>query len=114
MVKLFVVFAMTAFVVPALAAAQADKPAPKMTLEGTLKSGKVAVGGETTGWELSYTDATGKHAIEVAFSKALLQTVRNGQNVRITGTIVTRDRVERGPVRVLVASEVEEVKDPPK
>jgi translation elongation factor EF-Tu-like GTPase len=96
---------------PELARAQATKAVPKTTLTGTLSSGRVAVGGETSGWTLSYKDKTGVHSIEVELGKRLLTEVHDGDTVRITGTIVIRDRVERGEVRTLVASTVEHIPD---
>jgi translation elongation factor EF-Tu-like GTPase len=105
------VIALAWSVAPDLARAQGTMAVPKTTLTGTLSSGRVAVGGETSGWTLSYKDKTGVHSIEVEFDKGLLSKVHDGDSVRITGTIVMRDRVERGKVRTLVASTVEHLPD---
>jgi hypothetical protein len=110
--QMCVVVALMSFLaVPALAIAQTKPAGRPVTLTGKLSSGKVAVGGETTGWELSYHDKTGDHSVEVELTKALQAKVRDGQTVRITGTMVTRERVERGKVQTLVATAVESVKE---
>jgi len=43
------------FGVAAIAFAQAQE----VTLTGTLQGGRLAIGGESTGWALEYRDATG-------------------------------------------------------
>src|SRR6266566_1820141 len=43
----------------------------EVTLTGTLQSGRVAIGGESTGWALEYRDAAGQHSIEVELPGAL-------------------------------------------
>jgi hypothetical protein len=96
--------------VSSIAAAQTKPAARKTTLTGTLTGGRIAIGGETSGWELTYRDKTGEHTIEVEFSPSLLGKIHDGETARVTGTIVTRERVERGRVPTLVASAVEEIR----
>jgi hypothetical protein len=86
-----------------------DKVQPKVTLTGKLEGGKVAIGGETTGWTLTYRDTTGEHTIEVELSPGLRKKVLGGETVRIAGTMETRERVERGKVSTLVATTLDVV-----
>ena len=83
--------------------AQANQ-AQEVTLTGTLQGGRIAIGGETTGWALEYRDGTGSHSIEVELPGALAARARTGAMVKLTGTIVTREYVERGATRVLRVS----------
>ena len=81
-----------------------------VTLVGTLEGGRIAIGGETSGWLLHYRDDGGDRSIEVEFEGDLPRAARNGARVKITGRIVVREYIERGQVRVLVASRIEESK----
>jgi hypothetical protein len=88
--------------------AQAKTP-QTVTLVGQLEGGRMAIGGETSGWVLHYRDEKEPRDIEVAFPASLLKTARDGATVRVTGTIVDREYVERGKVRTLVATKLEPV-----
>jgi 4-carboxymuconolactone decarboxylase len=87
--------------------AQASQ-AQEVTLTGTLQGGRIAIGGETTGWALEYRDSTGPHSIEVELPGALAARARSGAMVKLTGTIVTREYVERGSTRILRVSRLED------
>jgi len=97
----------TTFGLPAAAFAQAA--GQDVTLTGTLRGGRIAIGGETTGWTLKYRDSSGEHSIEVELPRELLARARSGATVRVTGSITTRNYVERGAVRILRASRLDEV-----
>lgn len=80
-------------------------PRPQ-TFTGTLQSGIVAVGGETTGWILAADGAAG--GLEVDVSKVQDDADRlNGQRVKIHGRMTERDWPERGKTHVLVADRIE-------
>lgn len=83
--------------------------APQETLTGTLRGGRIAIGGETTGWALEYRDASGEHSIEVDLPRELVARARSGATVRLTGVFATRDYVERGSVRIFRVSRLEEL-----
>jgi 4-carboxymuconolactone decarboxylase len=97
----------TTFGLPLAAFAQAA--GQDVTLTGTLRGGRIAIGGETTGWTLEYRDSSGEHSIEVELPRELLARARSGATVRVTGSIATRNYVERGAVRILRASRLDEV-----
>lgn len=78
------------------------------TLTGTLQGGRVAVGGESTGWTLEYRDASGPHSVEVELPRDLTARVRDGSMVRLTGTFATREYVERGTVRIFRVTRLED------
>src|SRR5258706_2227691 len=82
--------------------------AQEVTMSGTLQGGRVAIGGETTGWALEYRDSTGPHSIEVELPGALAARARSGAMVKLTGTIVTREYVERGSTRILRVSRLQD------
>ena len=90
-------------------AAFAQATGQEVTLTGTLRGGRIAIGGETTGWTLEYRDSSGEHSIEVELPRELLTRARSGATVRVTGSFATRNYVERGAVRILRASRLEEV-----
>ena len=75
-----------------------------VTLTGTLRGGRIAIGGETTGWTLEYRDSSGEHSVEVELPRELMARVRSGASVRVTGRFGTRNYVERGAVRIVSAS----------
>src|SRR5882672_2455336 len=87
--------------------AQANQ-AQEVTLTGTLQGGRIAIGGESTGWALEYRDGTGAHSIEVELPRELMTRARSGAMVRATGTYVTRQYVERGAVRIFRVTRLEE------
>ena len=80
---------------------------------GLLKSGLVAIGGETTGWSLTLDEPvklpTGVRAaaLEVDVSR-VIESARafDGRRVRAQGTVVNRRFVERGEVPVLSISDL--------
>ncbi len=81
-----------------------------VTLTGTLRGGRIAIGGETTGWTLEYRDSSGEHSIEVELPRELLARAQSGATVRVTGSFATRNYVERGAVRILRVSRLDEVR----
>ena len=83
-----------------------------VTFTGTLQGGRIAIGGETTGWTLAYRDDSGQHSIEVDIPGALMARARSGAMVKLTGTIVTRDYVERGATRVLRVTRLDDAGAP--
>ena len=80
----------------------------EVTLTGTLQGGRVGIGGESTGWALEFRDAAGQHSIEVELPAALTARARSGAMVRLTGTYLTREYVERGSVRILRVTRLED------
>jgi hypothetical protein len=62
----------------------------EVTLTGTLRGGRIAIGGETTGWTLEYRDSSGEHSVEVELPRELMARVRSGASVRVTGRFGTR------------------------
>src|SRR5262245_60468581 len=97
----------TTFVLPLTALAQTS--GEEVTLTGTLRGGRIAIGGETTGWALEYRDASGEHSIEVELPRELMARARSDAMVRVTGSFATRNYVERGAVRVFRVSRLDEV-----
>ena len=89
----------------ALAQARAGQ---EVTLTGTLQSGRVAIGGESTGWALDYRDAAGQHSVEVELPRDIAARVRGGSTVRVSGTFATREYVERGAVRIFRVTRLED------
>ena len=72
------------------------------TFTGTLESGVMAIGGETTGWRLIGDGESG--ALELDVSRIADQAEKlDGRRVTITGQVTTRQYIERGEVTVLVA-----------
>lgn len=82
-----------------------DRPADDNKMEnftGTLESGVMAIGGETTGWRLIGDGESG--ALELDVSRIADQAEKlDGRRVTITGQVTTRQYIERGEVTVLVA-----------
>lgn len=93
---------------PPAADAAPGKPAPQsITRLGVLRGGYMGIGGEHTGWVLKPSD-DGVPATEVDVTKVFKDAAAlDGSRVRITGTLITKKYVERGPVEVLVASLIE-------
>jgi len=96
------------FVLTSGVASLAFAQAQEITLTGTLQGGRIAIGGESTGWALEYRDATGQHSVEVELPRDLMSRARSGAMVRATGTFATRQYVERGSVRIFRVSRLEE------
>jgi 4-carboxymuconolactone decarboxylase len=95
------------FGVTSIVLAQAGQE-QEVTLTGTLQGGRIAIGGESTGWALEYRDGTGQHSVEVELPRELMASARSGATVRATGTFTTRQYVERGSVRIFRVSRLEE------
>jgi len=98
--------------IAATALAQTSDKDKTVTLTGTLKGGIIAIGGEHTGWALDYRDASGPHSIEVSLSRDLLSRAKSGATVKLTGTYVTKEYVERGSTRILQVTKFEEIAPP--
>lgn len=74
-------------------------------LEGTLQSGVVAVGGETSGWLITLDDMRG--AIEVDVSKVSTVAMQlQGQRVLISGEVLNKQYVTRGQVKTIAATTI--------
>lgn len=97
------------FVITSGVASLAFAQAQEITLTGTLQGGRIAIGGESTGWALEYRDDTGPHSVEVELPRELMTRARSGATVRATGTFGTRQYVERGSVRIFRVSRLDEV-----
>ncbi|SRR6266550_3921546 len=89
-----------------------NKDNKDVTLTGTLRGGRIAIGGESTGWALEYRDASGPHSVEVDLPRDLLTRAKSGATVKLAGTYVTREYVERGAVRILRVTKLEEIAAP--
>lgn len=77
----------------------------EMTLVGVLEGEQAGIGGEHTGWVLS---GTAEGDIEVDISNVADQAQQfEGSQVVITGAIIEKDYLERGPTMVLVAERIE-------
>lgn len=89
---------------------RSDKPDARsetITRLGVLRGGYMGIGGEHTGWVLKPSD-DGVPATEVDVTKVFNDAAAlDGSRVRITGTLITKKYVERGPVEILVASAIE-------
>lgn len=78
----------------------------KVVYQGKLRGGIMAIGGETTGWLLNYEKEGKKKTIEVEM-KGIDRTGQfDGKVVKISGNVVTKKYMERGPVSILQASDV--------
>lgn len=77
-----------------------------IVLKGRLQGGMMGIGGETTGWRLTYPTQSGTSAIEVDFSNLKDREIPEGE-VRVTGKVIEKAYVERGPTLILKATKVE-------
>lgn len=75
----------------------------QVEVSGTLRSGMMAIGAETTGYEL---ELPADERIEVDLSGIDDADRHVDRPVRIQGRLEQRDYVERGPTPVLVATEI--------
>jgi hypothetical protein len=84
-------------------------PAPgTVTRTGTLRSGMMAIGGETTGWVLVID---GREPLEVDVSGVFTDAQRlANRRVTMTGVMTRKRYVERGETPVLKATRVEAAK----
>ena len=84
--------------------APADRP-----FTGTLRGGVIAVGGDTTGWQLEQPDGT---RVDVDVSKAAAAAAANdGKRVVIHGGLTKANWVERGEKPLLIADRIEPAGD---
>jgi hypothetical protein len=83
----------------------------EVSVNGTLKGGMMAIGGETTGWILHYQRPEGARTIEVDLSGLHGESMQGP--VRVTGKIIRREYVERGSVLILRATKIEKVAETP-
>jgi len=80
--------------------------AEEVSYTGELLGGRVAIGGETTGWSLRYRTPDLIKTIELDLKPELRKDFKSGARVRVTGTVTEREYVERGKVPVLVVREI--------
>ena len=95
---------------PAKPAAPDNEPVVKegaeLTLSGKLQGGMMGIGGESTGWMLNYQAKAGARSIEVDCSALVADKIPEGA-VRVTGKVILKNYVERGPTLILKAAKVE-------
>jgi hypothetical protein len=88
----------------------AERP-PSQQHTGRLQGGMMAIGGETTGW-LLILDENADRSIEVDVSRVREQAEElENQMVTITGRVVERQYVERGPVPILHAERIQPARE---
>ena len=85
-------------------------PSTQMTsLTGTLRGGMMAIGGETTGWQLVGDGATG--GVELDVSRVREDAKKfDGKRVAVTGMMIDKKYVERGTVRMMRVESMEAAK----
>ena len=77
--------------------------ADEVSYTGEFLSGRIAVGGETTGFALRYRAADGSaKTIDLEIKPDMARPFKSGARVRVTGTLTQREYVERGSVEVLL------------
>ena len=106
----------TAAAATTVMAAEEAKPAPgkepvikegaEVVLDGKLQDGMMGIGGESTGWVLKYASKSGPGSIEVDCSALDAGKTPKGA-VRVTGKVIMKKYVERGPTLILKAAKVE-------
>ena len=104
--KITIALAVFLFGAAPLAFAQAKAKPEEVTLTGTLRGDRIAVGGESTGWSLQYKDKDGDHTVDVELPAALATRPRTPAVVTLTGTFGTREYVERGTVRIFRVTKI--------
>lgn len=82
-----------------------EKTEAEVQLMGTLER-RVAIGGETTGWVLRYDK---DQRVDLLLPINAFAWIRDGLVVTVKGRFETRQYPERGPVRVFVVREINEV-----
>ena len=87
-------------------ATQPKREAKTEAFTGKLESGMMAIGGESTGWQLVGDNEAGGIELDVARVRERAEQLA-GQHVTVSGKMTHRDYVERGQVRVLVAERIE-------
>ena len=88
-----------------------DKDAKKVELTGKLRTGIVAIGGETTGTLLETKKGT--YELDFGKQKELRQKAEklNGKNVKVVGKLEIRKGVEVKERRIVTVTSLEEAKD---
>lgn len=94
----------------AVAAQAADQEARKVEMKGTLRTGIVAIGGETTGTIIQAKQGT--FELDFGKNKELRQQVErlNGKVVLVAGTLDVRKGVEVKERRIITVTKLEEAK----
>ena len=82
------------------------KEGAKIKLHGKLMGGMAGIGGETTGWLLSYETKKAKKSIEVDVTGLDPKKVPQGK-VTVSGKIYKKNYIERGPTLILKAKTIE-------
>lgn len=80
-------------------------PIPVVTLFGTLER-RVAIGGETTGWELRYGE---KQRVQLLLPPEAFDWISEGMTVGVIGVYGVKHFPERGEVRVFIVHEIHQV-----
>jgi hypothetical protein len=80
--------------------------ADEVTYSGELLGGRMAVGGETSGWALRYRMGETVKTIELDVTREAIGKFKSGDHVRITGRLSEKEYVERGKVQVLVVRDI--------
>jgi hypothetical protein len=95
----------------ALAVFAADKDAKKVEVKGTLRTGIVAVGGETTGTIIQTKD--GQLELELGTNKELREKAAklDGKMVAVSGTLEVRKGVEVKERKIITVMSLDEAKD---
>nr|HEX4313942.1 hypothetical protein [Kofleriaceae bacterium] len=99
MIRLAALALATVATIATTASAQTTEP----MFIGTLTTGIVAIGGETTGYELATKDG----GFEIDITDAALRARADkldGKRIDVTGHFITRRGVERGDRTILVVS----------
>ena len=84
----------------------AAKAELEVSLSGTLHGGIMAIGGETTGWELAYSKNAQRSTVEVDMEAIEKAMSFDGKKVTISGELGVKNYLERGAVRILTAKTV--------
>jgi hypothetical protein len=99
---------------PAAPQKEAVMPATTNRFTGTLHGGVIAIGGDTTGWQLERDDNVPER-IDVNVSKVQDAAQKlDGQRVVIEGNIASVNWVERGRKQLLMAERIEPAPAPAK
>lgn len=78
-----------------------------VTLEGKLEGGIMAIGGETTGWQLTYQSGGKANTIDVDMSATEVADIYDGKEVKISGRVISKAYVERGTVLIFIAEKIQ-------
>lgn len=91
------------------ALADDDKDDQPITLKGTIEP-VVAIGGESTGFMLTYKEGDKTKRIDVDLSGIKDKPALEPTQVEITGTVYIKHYVERGATRILKAEKIKQIK----